>query len=823
MRSASGAMAGDPPAHRVTSHAERQRSNGWRVEMTPFIYHGPHLGHTTAVRPFAGGAVEPSHGGQLAAPMTRFIGRRSTVPQAEQLVREHRLVSLTGPGGIGKTRLALELAGRLGEEFADGHVVVALDVVTEGDGVAWRAASALEITDLASRTATEQLTRFLSDRELLLVLDNCEHLLSAAAELVLTILTTCPGVRVLTTSREPLGLPGEHVLGVPPLQLPDPEAELAEVAAAESVVLLLERAEQAGGPVRLTEANRAEVGELVRRLDGMPLALELAAVRLRSLSPGEVLERLDSRYSLLRGTGRGVLPRHQTLRGLVDWSYELCTPAEQLLWARMSVFAAGCDLAAAEAVAGFGELRPEDVLDLLDSLVAKSIVIAEHGGLGTRYRQLVTIRDYGAELAEAAGETAELRRRHRDLLLTRTRAMLRDWVGPDQQRSLALLRAWHADAVLALEWSLGVPGEAVPGAELASLLRFHWVSGRFLTAGWHRLARVLDSAEVTGRPRAEVLWVMAWVTLISGHHDETAGLLREAAELAEELDDDGLRGQVHNWGGLLDLFTGDAVGAVAHYREADRIFTASGDLAALGTALFQRALSEVYGDSPGAALATCERLIALSREHGETWFQAYAWWVRGLALTKQGDLTGAREAVLAALGIQADNLDGISIAHLITLAAQIAVAAGDPRRAARLHGLADRTWHTLGTEVAAFGPGLATDDQQARSRTRQGLSADAHREALAWGTSHATDHRAAVAGALAELGALTPPASGHPAGLTRREAQIAELVADGLSNKEIGARLTISPRTVDGHVEKILHKFDVHTRAQVAVRMRQGG
>lgn len=765
--------------------------------------------------------MESSHGGQLAVPMTRFIGRRSTVPQAEELIRDHRLVSLIGAGGMGKTRLALELAGRLGEEFADGQVTVALDVVTEGDCIAWRAASALEITDLASRTATEQLTRFLSEREMLLVLDNCEHLLSAAAELVLTILAACPGVRVLTTSREPLGIPGEHVLNVPPLELPEPDAEVAEVAAAESVVLLLERAEQAGGPLELTEQNAAEVAELVRRLDGMRLALELAAVRLRSLSPGEVLERLDSRYSLLRGSGRGVLPRHQTLRGLVDWSYELCTPAEQLLWARMSVFSAGCDLAAAEAVAGFGELRAEEVLDLLDSLVAKSIVIAEHGALGTRYRQLVTIRDYGSELAEAAGETEELRRRHRDLLLSRTRAMLRDWVGPEQQRSLALQRLWHTDAILALEWSLGVPGEAVPAAELASQLRFHWVSGRFLTAGWHRLAQVLASPQVTGRPRGELLWVQAWVTLISGHHDETAGLLREASELADELDDDGLRGQVHHWAGLLDLFTGDAAGAVAHYREADRIFTANGDLAALGTALFQRALSEVYGDSPAAALATCERLIVMSQRHGETWFQAYARWVRGLALTKQGDLGGARDAAVAALTIQADNLDGISIAHLITLAAQIAVACGDPLRAARLHGIADRTWHTLGTEVAAFGPDLATDDQQARSRTRKALSAQAHREALAWGTSHAVDHRAAVNAALGELAALTPPAN-NPAGLTRREAEIAELVADGLSNKEIGARLTISTRTVDGHVEKILHKFDVHTRAQVAVRMRQG-
>ncbi|OYO19313.1 LuxR family transcriptional regulator [Enemella dayhoffiae] len=755
--------------------------------------------------------------GQLSAPMTRFIGRGRTVPQAESLICENRLVSLIGPGGIGKTRLALELAGRLDDQFADGCAVAALEVVVDPTDVPWGVASALEIADLTNRDATERLTNFLGRKQLLLVLDNCEHLLESAADLVLTVLTRCPGVHVLTTSREPLGLEGEHVLTVPPLELPERDSDPATVTRAEAVALLLERAAQAGSPLEVTEKNCAAIAELCRRLDGMPLAIELAAVRLRSLSAEQILDRLDARFLLLRRNGRGLLPRHQTLRNLVDWSYELCSPAEQLLWARMSVFTAGCDLDAAEAVAGFGSLRREEVLDLLDALVAKSIVLAEQTPLGMRYRQLVTIRDYGAELAAKAAETGELHRRHRDLMLERARGMVRTWAGPDQQRSLALMRADHADAITAMEWSLATPGEGNRAAELGALLRYHWVSGAFLPAGRHRLEQVLASPEVTGRDRAEALWVAAWVALISGDHALAEEHLSEAEPLAAELADAFLRGQVANWTGLLHLFRGNGPEAVRHYRRAAAIFTELGDEAALETALFQLGLSEIYGDSPAAALRTSERLIAISDRNGESWFRAYVYWVRGIALWHQGELDAARTATLETLQIQAENLDGICIAHTLTLGSCIAVDSHDFERAARLQGLAEAVWCTLGTHVASFGPGLEGDRNAAVQRARSALGADAWQRAVR--EANGLDHLGAVHAGLDEVAKICGTPAPNPVGLTRREAQIADLVADGLSNKEIAHQLTISTRTVDGHVENILHKFGVRSRAKVAAQV----
>lgn len=755
-------------------------------------------------------------GAQLAVPETRFIGREDLVKVAEELVCQHRVVSLTGAGGIGKTRLSLEIAKHLAGEF-DGCTAVALDAVNDPADVAWRAASAFDLQDLSNRTAEDKVARHLGDAHHLLILDNCEHVLVAAAQFVLTLLARCPRLHILTTSREPLGIAGEHALQVPPLAIPQADDDFETILRSEAVSLLLERAAQCGHPVNPHPEDGPALAELCRRLDGLPLALELAGVRLRSLTARQFLDRLDSRFALLRGGGPGTLPRHKTLRNLVDWSYELCTEAERLLWARISVFNGGCDLEAAEAVAGFGELDPADVFDVMDSLVAKSLVIAESQDTGMRYRQLVTIRDYGAQLAEQAGESRILQQRHRDLLLNRAHRMIQTWAGPNQPASLAAMRADHADLINALEWSLTVPSECNAGAELAAMLRYHWVTGRFLSAGRRRLEQVLASPYVTGRARAEALWVATWVTLIQGAHDDAEIHLREASAMAEELDDDLLRGHVHNWTGLLHHFRGEGAEAVRRYNLAADAFERCGDVAALQTALFQKGLSENFGASPAVALRTCDRLIELSNRNGEGWCKAYGLWVRGLALMRQGNLAEARDSILDALTLQRDYLDGICIAHALELGAAIATWSGDHQRSAQLHGLADATWQVLGTQVEAFGPDLAQESHTSRDRSRAELGEDAWRAAIAQPAG--ADHEYARSGAIAILRQLQFNPS-HTSGLTPREAQIAELVADGLSNKQIGHRLSISTRTVDGHVERILTKFKVQSRAQVVLRLR---
>jgi len=749
---------------------------------------------------------------------TKFVGRESLLDQIEVVVRTHRLVTLVGPGGIGKTRLSLELGRRVLDSFADGVAFVALDAVQDPGDVAWRAAAAVQASDQSTRPATEHVVRHLANKTLLLIVDNCEHVLDAAAELVLAVLDGCPDVHVLATSLGPLGLSHERVMTVPPLDIPDPDADVEEIAASDAVGLLVQRAAQTGARLTVTRENRAEIVDLCRHLDGMPLAIELAAVRLRSLSVSDVLARLDERFSLLRG-GRDAVGRHQTLTALVDWSFDLCTPDEQLLWRRLSVFMDGCDLAAAESVCGFGELDSRFVVDLLDNLVAKSIVQADPMATSMRYRMLVTIREYGTRIAQRAGEWDDLRRRHRDLFLHRAQDMVQHWPGPRQARSMRAMRTERANIVAALEWSLSLPDEQPRAAELAALLRYQWVTGRYLSDGRYRLERVLAAPGVVGRIRGEALWVAAWVALIQGDHDAGDAHLAELAALATALDDALLRARANHWGALSLLFHGRAAEAATLFEAAIATFRAVGDVADWQIALFQFGLSRLYSGEADAALASQTELIALSDANGETWCKAYALWVRGLTLYHQGDLMGARASATASLAIQDDFHDGVCIAHTLLLLSSVAAAAGDHARTARFQGAADALWDSIGTSIEAFGPGMAGDAAAARAAARRGLGEDE------WNRLHSlTTQRAPgelLEWARAEAAALTL-ASGRVAPrlpgvrLTGRESEVAHLLARGLSNKDIAAALTISTRTAEGHVESVLKKLGATSRSQAA-------
>ncbi len=762
---------------------------------------------------------------RLHAPLTQFVGRGELLARLEERVRRQRLVTLVGPGGIGKTRLSLELSRRLASDFTDGVAFVALDSVQDGADVAWRMASALNASDQSSRTATEHVVRHLEDKSLLLVVDNCEHLLDAAADVVLAVLDNCPGVHVLTTSLGPLGLTGEHVVTVPPLSIPDPGAGLDEIATSEAVGLLLQRAAQTGAVLTLTRENREQMVELCRHLDGMPLAIELAAVRLRSLSVGDVLRRLDERFSLLRGS-RDAVGRHQTLSALVDWSYDLCTPDEQLLWTRLSVFLDGCDLDAAETVCGFGTLDRRFVVDLLDNLVAKSIVQADPGGGGMRYRMLVTIREYGSRLAQDADEWDELRRRHRDLYLERAREMVRLWPGPRQARSMSEMRLERSNIVAALEWSLALPAERPRAAELAALLRYQWVTGRYLSDGRYRLERILAAPEVTGRVRGEALWVLTWVALIQGDHADGERHLGELRELAERLDDPLLRAQANHWGGLLLLFRGLPDEAAGLYEAAISTFRAVGDVAAWQTALFQYGLCLLYSGDVDGALASQAELISLSESNGEAWCKAYALWVRGLALYHRGDLIGARASACASLALQDDFEDGICVAHTLLLLSCVAAASGDFVRAARFEGAADSLWYSMGTRIDSFGPGMGGDAAAAAAAARRALGEEEwqrrHDEVAPKDVAGVLDWALPEAASLALTAAKPSPEPLPGVRLTGREAEVAQHLARGLSNKDIAAALTISIRTAEGHVEQVLRKLGASTRAQAAAMIVGG-
>lgn len=340
--------------------------------------------------------------GNLPVPVTRFVGRRDELAGVRRTLQESRLVTLTGVGGVGKTRLALEVARLVHRAFPGGAWMVDLSMVVDAAQVPQAVATALGVADRSTRPPADTVADHLRERETLIVLDNCEHLVDACAQLIAGLLSRTQQVRVLATSRQTLGIAGERLFDVPPLGVPQEPgtASTETVSRYDAVLLLVDRAQALQPGFALTETNRVAVARLCARLDGLPLAIELAAARLRTLSPDQLLDRIEGRFALLTGGSRAAGARQQTLRAMIDWSHSLCSEPERLLWARLSVFTGGFDLDAAENVCSGGQLDREAVLHLLDRLVAQSIVLSDAGEHGIRFRLLETIRQYGRETAD---------------------------------------------------------------------------------------------------------------------------------------------------------------------------------------------------------------------------------------------------------------------------------------------------------------------------------------------------------------------------------------------------------------------------------------
>lgn len=750
-----------------------------------------------------------------ASAMTSFVGRRQELTDAKARMAESRLVTLTGPGGVGKTRLALELADRSRKAFRDGVWDVGLASLEDEAGLASVMLAALSVPDQSPRPAVEKLVDFLRDREILVVLDNCEHVLQAAAELTARILQEAQGLRIIATSREPLGIAGERVCLIPPLAVPSPSEEHTPegLEQFEAVNLLIDRARSITPDFTVTAENAAAVIQLCNSLDGIPLAIELAAARLRSLSVTQIVERLERRFQLLTGGDRAGLPRQQTLRALVDWSYELCTPAEQLIWARLSVFPGSFDLESAENVCGFGDLDPLEVIDLLDRLVAKSIVLIQRTGEHVRYRQLMTMREYGAELLARGDGYVIFKRRQRDYYLQRSADMVAGWCGPAQARALAAMRDDHANLISALEWSVNIPEELPAAAKLASLLRYHWIAGGYLSVGRRWLERILSQPGEPSPERGAAQWVAAWVALIQGDREAAASYLDACQETATALDDGVLAAHVSHWRALHCYFSGNPADAVELYESAIAAHRKAGDTASALTALFQLALAQTYGSDVNIALSTCRQSLDLSNRHGERWTHAYSLWVSGLCHWRLGEHAQAKQAAMEALEIQRKFKDAICTALCIELLSWAAVSESHFETAAALGNAATGVWTGLGTTIDAFGPHLKADSIRAAEAVREHLSPRRLAELAANHPRFTKEEAIALA-----LG--TPSAAGKPgetkSPLTPRENEVARLVAEGLSNRAIAQALVISPRTVDGHVENILGKLGFSSRAQIA-------
>ncbi|WP_439331966.1 ATP-binding protein, partial [Nonomuraea deserti] len=470
------------------------------------------------------------------------------------------------------------------------------------------------------------------------VLDNCEHLLDECAVLAATLVSSAPELRILATSREALGIAGERVLAVPTLSLPDPDdPQQSAETPGEAVQLFTERAAAVLPGFAVAESSRDTVERICRQLDGLPLAIELAAVRLRMLSPEQLLARLENRFHLLTTGPRAGPPRQRTLRALVDWSYALCTEPERLLWARVSVFAGGLDLEAAEEVCSGEGVAREDVLDLVTSLVNKSVLVREEIQATVRYRMLETIRQYGREQLLASGEEPAMRRRHRDYYRDLVARACAKMFGPDQVEWFDRQRIEHANLRQALEYCFAVPGEIETGLGMAADLFHHWMTGDYLGEGRARLDQGLAVVTEASEMRGRALWVNAWLAIIQADVVTAEAAVRQARELGEQLGLQPVVAYAALDSAMIAMCCGDTEAAVTHYEEAVARHRATGDPMGLTMTLFRLCHALALLGDTSRAVAAGEECLAVCEAHGDRWVRAYGKTVLGVALWLQGD------------------------------------------------------------------------------------------------------------------------------------------------------------------------------------------
>ncbi|KAF0957257.1 protein kinase domain-containing protein [Rhodococcus sp. T7] len=755
--------------------------------------------------------------GCLPLELTSFVGRRNELTEAKNLLSVSRLVTLTGIGGVGKTRLALRVAADVRRGFADGVRWVELGELQDGSLVVDMVAAALGIRDRSARRLDDVVAEFLGPRHLLLILDNCEQVVDAAAALAETLLRSCPELRILTTSREPLTLGGEAVLRVPPLTAPDPDRPptLRGLPRYDAITLFTQRAAAAVPGFEITEDNRVTVARICRRLDGLPLPIELAAARLRAMSPEQILQRLTDRYTLLTRGNRGAPTRQQTLRLSIDWSHDLCTPAEQQLWARLSVFAGSVELDAAEDVCATDPAEG-DLLDVVTSLVDKSILIREDAGPVVRFRMLETLRDYGREKSEQSGEHSVLRRRHRDWyqqLVLRAQA---EWISPRQREWIARLEREQPNLREAMEFCLSEPGaDTTAGLRIAAALFQFWLSRGLLSEGRHWLDRAL--AHRPGQPataRVDALYADSVLAGLQGEIASATARVEEARALAEQMTDPVVHARVAHAGGLLALFSGDLPHACTRLEEAVEAFGARGNLSDRVWTLMTLGLAyELQGDGPRAI--TChQRALDTTEAHGESVFRSYSLWAMGVAVWQQGDRGRAVRLLEQCLRLTRLVDEPLTAAVALEALAWIAADQDNARRAAVLLGAAEALGRSVGSSPVLY-PNLLTHHEDCERLTRRALGERAFEAARREGAAQGFD--AAVAYALGEdTPAPAPPAGPTTTSLTKRERQVAELVSQGMTNKAIANQLVISQRTAQGHVEHILTKLGFTSRAQIA-------
>jgi predicted ATPase/DNA-binding CsgD family transcriptional regulator len=801
----------------------------------------------------------------LPAPVSSFIGREAELATVRALVAGSRLVTLTGAGGAGKTRLGLQVAAGLLDGAGDGVWFADLAPLADPDLVAVTVANVLGIRQEPGRPVLDTLVEAVGGRSLLVVLDNCEHVIGACAKLADALLRGCPGLALLATSREPLGIGGEYVYQVPSMRTPADGDDPGVIRSSEAVRLLEDRAAAQGVPLGWDQETAAVVARICRRLDGIPLAIELAAARLRVMQAGELEARLDERFVLLTGGSRAALPRQQTLRAMVQWSWELLTGAERTVLARLSVFAGGFGLAAAEAVAANPDVPAGEVLGHLGALVDKSLVQFGDAGAGAgRYRLLETVRQYAAGQLDALGPAAAgaARMAHRDYYLALAEAAAPQLVAAGQAEWLGRLDAELGNLRAAIAFSL-TQADPAPGLRLAASLRAFWLARGHAAEGAGMLRALLDLPAAQGAtlPRAralaaaarllqhtggypiaedyceealaiaravgdqhlvaDLLFIRAMVLLRQGQRDAALPLIEQGLSLARRLGELHLTARLLSARSYATYAEGDHAGAVGDTAEALRLFRQAGDRLRVGALVGNLGYYELSAGDLDAARRHLAESLDIARALNDHQGVVHETFNLGLAECLDGS-PDAAEALFA---------ESLDLARRMGMKTQMAYAliglalagrgGGGPGWSARLLGAARQALADLGHALEPLERRLADLD---RERLRAAMGAEAFEAEYAAGRTldlASAAHEAVQGKQAPRAGPLAGERDAAPSPeavtvLTPRELDVLKLVALGLSNPDIAQRLVLSEHTVHRHLANILRKLNLSSRAAAA-------